>query len=292
MERLLSFEVFPANTNDGFVKLVETVKALSELKPSFISVTCSNNNQSIEQTTIKIANYIHNELGIETIAHLPAAYLSKAQVKRVIDTLANLGIHQVLALRGDHLPNLPPLTDFSYASELITFIKEIAPDFTISGACYPEVHPDSPNRVADIKTLKLKCDAGCNRLITQLFFDNELFYEFVERCQLAEIDVPIIAGIMPIVNRKQAIRLVQTTKTKLPRKFLAILEKYEHNPQALREAGLAYAVDQIVDLLTQDVAGVHLYTMNNASVAQHIHQQTAALFQIAASFDQSFPQKH
>lgn len=286
MDRLLSFEVFPSNTQDGFTKLVATIQTLAKLKPAFISVTCSNNNQTIDQTTIKVANYIQNELGIETIAHLPAAYLSKAQVKRTIENLTRLGIYHVLALRGDTLPNLKPVHDFLYASDLITYIKTIAPEFSISGACYPEVHPESPNRISDIQALKVKCDVGCDSLISQLFFDNDLFYEFIERCQLAGINVPILAGIMPIVNRKQAIRLVQTTKTNLPRKFLAILEKYEHNPKALREAGLAYAVDQIVDLLTQGVGGVHLYTMNNANVAEHIYQQTGALFATASCFGQ------
>lgn len=276
----LSFEVFPANTEIGLAKLIKTTQLLADLHPAFISVTCSNNNQAIEETTIKVAKYIQQELGIDTIAHLPAAYLSKAQVTRVIRSLQALGIHQILALRGDILPDSAPKEEFRYASELTRFIKEEVPEFKISGACYPEVHPDARNRVSDIKYLKEKCEAGCEQLITQLFFDNELFYQFVESCQLANIEVPILAGIMPIVNRKQAIRLVNSTKTKLPRKFLAILEKYEHNPQALRDAGLAYAVDQIVDLVTQDVAGIHLYTMNDASVAQHIYRQTSSLFQL------------
>ena len=140
------------------------------------------------------------------------------------------------------------------------------------------MHPESMNRVTDIQHLKKKVDAGCDQLITQLFLDNELFYRFQESCDLAGIDVPILAGIMPIVNRNQALRLLKTTQTQLPRKFLAILEKYEHNPIALRDAGLAYAVDQIVDLVTQDVSGIHLYTMNNAQIAQRVVENTHSLF--------------
>lgn len=177
-------------------------------------------------------------------------------------------------MRGDILPEQTPKEDFVYASDLIAYIKDIAPQFHVSGACYPEIHPESANRVTDIKHLQQKVTVGCEQLITQLFFDNDLFYQFQESCYLADIKVPILAGIMPVVNRKQALRLVKTTNTKLPRKFLAILEKYEHDPVALKEAGLAYAIDQIIDLATQDVAGIHLYTMNNAEVAKHIWHHT------------------
>ncbi|WP_270789229.1 MULTISPECIES: methylenetetrahydrofolate reductase [NAD(P)H] [Enterococcus] len=274
----LSFEIFPPNTQVGEEKLLATLAQLGDLAPDFISVTCSNNKRNIKETTLKVAGYIKNQLGVPTIAHLPAAYLTHSQVKEILRALDQLGIHQVLALRGDILPDVPPTNDFRYASDLVAFINQQAPHFAVSGACYPEVHPESPDRVADIKNLKFKTDQGLEHLITQLFFDNDCFYQFQENCQLADINVPIIAGIMPIINRKQALRLIQTSEAKLPRKFLAILDKYEHNPVALRDAGLAYAVDQIVDLVTQDVAGIHLYTMNNAATARHIYQATASLF--------------
>lgn len=274
----LSFEIFPPNTQVGEEKLIGTLAQLGDLTPDFISVTCSNNKRNIKETTLKVAGYVKNQLRVPTIAHLPAAYLSRSQVKEILQALDQLGIQQVLALRGDILPDIAPANDFHYASDLVTFIKEQAPHFSISGACYPEVHPDSIDRVSDIKNLKYKTDQGLEHLITQLFFDNDCFYQFQESCQLADINVPIIAGIMPIINRKQALRLIQTSEAKLPRKFLAILDKYEHNPVALRDAGLAYAVDQIVDLVTQDVAGIHLYTMNNAATARHIYQATASLF--------------
>lgn len=274
MSSTLSFEVFPPNTQVGTEKLITTLEELQQLAPDFISVTCSNNRQTIEETTLKVADYIHTELQVPTIAHLPAAYLDQAQVQRLVTRLDQIGIHQILALRGDIIPELPPKKDFTYASDLIDYVKQQAPHFHISGACYPETHPESQNRIEDVKNLRRKVAGGCDQLITQLFFDNELFYQFQESCDLADIKVPILAGIMPIVNRKQALRLIKTTNTKLPRKFLAILEKYEHDPIALKEAGLAYAIDQIIDLATQDVAGIHLYTMNNAEVAKHIYYNT------------------
>lgn len=274
MSSTLSFEVFPPNTQVGTEKLITTLEELQQLAPDFISVTCSNNRQTIEETTLRVADYIHTELQVPTIAHLPAAYLDQAQVQRLVAQLDQIGIHQILALRGDIIPELPPKKDFTYASDLIDYVKQQAPHFHISGACYPETHPESQNRIEDVKNLRRKVAGGCDQLITQLFFDNELFYQFQESCDLADIKVPILAGIMPIVNRKQALRLIKTTNTKLPRKFLAILEKYEHDPIALKEAGLAYAIDQIIDLATQDVAGIHLYTMNNAEVAKHIYYNT------------------
>ena len=274
MSSTISFEVFPPNTQVGTEKLITTLEELQQLAPDFISVTCSNNRQTIEETTLKVADYIHTELQVPTIAHLPAAYLDQAQVQRLVAQLDQIGIHQILALRGDIIPELPPKQDFTYASDLIDYVKQQAPHFHISGACYPETHPESQNRIEDVKNLRRKVAGGCDQLITQLFFDNELFYQFQESCDLADIKVPILAGIMPIVNRKQALRLIKTTNTKLPRKFLAILEKYEHDPIALKEAGLAYAIDQIIDLATQDVAGIHLYTMNNAEVAKHIYYNT------------------
>ena len=274
MSSTLSFEVFPPNTQVGTEKLITTLEELQQLAPDFISVTCSNNRQTIEETTLRVADYIHTELQVPTIAHLPASYLDQAQVQRLVTRLDQIGIHQILALRGDIIPELPPKQDFTYASDLIDYVKQQAPHFHISGACYPETHPESQNRIEDVKNLRRKVAGGCDQLITQLFFDNELFYQFQESCDLADIKVPILAGIMPIVNRKQALRLIKTTNTKLPRKFLAILEKYEHDPIALKEAGLAYAIDQIIDLATQDVAGIHLYTMNNAEVAKHIYYNT------------------
>lgn len=275
----LSFEVFPPNPEVGNDKIIAALKDMQGLAPHFISVTASNNKFNIKETTVRLADYIQNDLEIPTIAHLPAIYLTKDKVAETIADLDKVGVQKILALRGDIIPGVEPQKDFRYATDLIEFIKEQAPHFDIVGACYPEGHPDSPNQISDIQNLKRKVDAGCSSLVTQLFFDNERFYDFQDKCTLAGIDVPIHAGIMPILNRNQALRLLKTCENiHLPRKFKAILDKYENDPESLRAAGLAYAVDQIVDLVTQDVAGVHLYTMNNAETAQYIHQATHALF--------------
>lgn len=275
----LSFEVFPPNPAVGNDKIIAALQNMQDLAPHFISVTASNNKFNIKETTVRLADYIQNDLEIPTIAHLPAIYLTKDKVAETIRDLDKVGVQKILALRGDIIPSVEPQKDFRYATDLIEFIKEQAPHFDIIGACYPEGHPDSPNQISDIQNLKKKVDAGCSSLVTQLFFDNERFYDFQDKCTLAGIDVPIHAGIMPILNRNQALRLLKTCENiHLPRKFKAILDKYENDPESLRAAGLAYAVDQIVDLVTQDVAGVHLYTMNNAETAQYIHQATHALF--------------
>ena len=275
----LSFEVFPPNPAVGNDKIIAALKDMQGLAPHFISVTASNNKFNIKETTVRLADYIQNDLEIPTIAHLPAIYLTKDKVAETIADLDKVGVQKILALRGDIIPGVEPQKDFRYATDLIEFINEQAPHFDIVGACYPEGHPDSPNQISDIQNLKKKVDAGCSSLVTQLFFDNERFYDFQDKCTLAGIDVPIHAGIMPILNRNQALRLLKTCENiHLPRKFKAILDKYENDPESLRAAGLAYAVDQIVDLVTQDVAGVHLYTMNNAETAQYIHQATHALF--------------
>ena len=275
----LSFEVFPPNPEVGNDKIIAALKDMQGLAPHFISVTASNNKFNIKETTVRLADYIQNDLEIPTIAHLPAIYLTKDKVAETIADLDKVGVQKILALRGDIIPGVEPQKDFRYATDLIEFINQQAPHFDIIGACYPEGHPDSPNQISDIQNLKKKVDAGCSSLVTQLFFDNERFYDFQDKCTLAGIDVPIHAGIMPILNRNQALRLLKTCENiHLPRKFKAILDKYENDPESLRAAGLAYAVDQIVDLVTQDVAGVHLYTMNNADTAQYIHQATHALF--------------
>ncbi|MCY7084328.1 methylenetetrahydrofolate reductase [NAD(P)H] [Streptococcus oralis] len=275
----LSFEVFPPNPAVGNDKIISALQDMRELTPHFISVTASNNKFNIKETTVRLADFIQNDLAIPTIAHLPAIYLTKDKVAETIADLDKVGVQKILALRGDIILDVEPQKDFRYATDLIEFIKEQAPHFDVIGACYPEGHPDSPNQISDIQNLKKKVDAGCSSLVTQLFFDNERFYDFQDKCTLAGIDVPIHAGIMPILNRNQALRLLKTCENiHLPRKFKAILDKYEHDPESLRAAGLAYAVDQIVDLVTQDVAGVHLYTMNNAETAKYIHQATHALF--------------
>ncbi|MTD42219.1 methylenetetrahydrofolate reductase [NAD(P)H] [Erwinia sp. CPCC 100877] len=287
-KKTFSFEIFPPNSQVAATALIDTLNELKGLTPDFISVTCSNNKANIETTTIKIADHVNNELQIPAVAHLPAAYLSKAQVEKILLTLKEKGINKVLALRGDIIEGIPVKKDFQYASDLVHFIKNFDGSFEVEGACYPETHPESVNRVVDFYHLKEKVDAGCDQLITQLFFDNETFYEFQERSAIAGIKAPILAGIMPVVNRNQALRLFRTSRTALPKKFVNILERYEHSPIALRDAGISFAVEQIVDLVTNNVDGIHLYTMNQSQTAITIHKATASLFDVVNQDENSF----
>ncbi|MQS76266.1 methylenetetrahydrofolate reductase [NAD(P)H] [Companilactobacillus halodurans] len=282
----LSFEVFPPNSQVGVENLTDTLDQLKGLNPSFISVTASNHKLNYEETTIDLAKYVKDKLHCHTMVHMPAAYVTKEDVSSILNRLEKMNIHQVLALRGDIVDGFRPETDFKYASDLTKFIKSKKPDFTVTGACYPEVHPESKNRVDDIKHLKDKVDAGCNQLITQLFYDNEQFYRFQEECEIANINVPILAGIMPIVNRKQALHVIKNCSAHLPKKFTDILDKYQDKPVSLKEAGIAYAVDQIVDLVTNDVPGIHLYTMNKSDTAKHIFQNTASLFELEPAIEE------
>ena len=226
--------------------------------------------------TLEIASFIKNEHSIESVAHLPCIYLSKDEVLEMMEEFRKNNIENILALRGDINPDLPPKKDFKYASDLVSFIKENG-DFNIIAACYPEGHRECGSIVEDIRNLKTKVDAGADQLITQLFFDNEYFYSFRERAAIAGINVPIQAGIMPVVNKKQIERMVTLCGVDLPKKFLAMMQRYEHNPEAMRDAGIAYAVDQIVDLVAQGVDGIHLYTMNNPYIAHRIYEATKTL---------------
>jgi methylenetetrahydrofolate reductase (NADPH) len=194
----------------------------------------------------------------------------------MLEGLKQAGVDNILALRGDINPEFPPKQDFRYASDLVAFIKENG-DFNIIGACYPEGHSECSSLVDDIRHLKTKVEAGTDQLITQLFLDNSYFYAFRERAGIAGINVPIEAGIMPVVNKKQIERMVSLCGVKLPKKFVTMMEKYEHNPVAMRDAGIAYAVDQIVDLMAQGVDGIHLYTMNNSYIAQKIYAAISSL---------------
>lgn len=276
----LSFEVFPPSSEATIDSLYSSLHQMEDLRPDFISVTCSNRQLSLEETTVKLAGHIQKNHQVPSIVHLTAAYLTKGAVDEILASLHRKKIQNILALRGDLDPKRTRETDFLYAGDLISYIKEWDQSFSISAACYPEGHPESLSTIDDIYHLREKVQAGADQLITQLFFDNELFYQFQEKCWLAGIDVPIIAGIMPIVNKRQAERIIRTANVQLPKKFLAILEKYADNPIALRDAGLAYAIDQIVDLVTQGVSGIHLYTMNQAGIARSIYTATHSLFDL------------
>jgi methylenetetrahydrofolate reductase (NADPH) len=281
-KRVLSLEIFPPKRTHSVDTIYHAIEELKNLNPDFISVTYGAGGKLHNAQTLQIASALKNRFGIESVAHLPCINLTREEALQMLRLLKRAGIENILALRGDINPNCPPKTDFEYASDLVSFIRGNA-DFHIIAACYPEGHPECDSIVEDIRNLKRKVDARVNHLITQLFFDNHYFYTFLERARIAGIDIPIEAGIMPVVNKKQIERIVSLCGVTLPKKFLSVMERYEHNPTALREAGIAYAVDQIVDLMAHDVDGIHLYTMNNPYVAYKIYEQCREEFSIFQS---------
>lgn len=272
---VFSFEVFPPKKTSSVDVIYRTLDELKDLKPDFISVTFGAGGSSNNQFACDVASKIKQN-GITPMIHLPSINYTKEEISVTLDEIKRRGIENILALRGDKNPDIEPKNDFPHASDLVTYIKAHG-DFDIAGACYPECHPDSDTIIDDIMNLKKKVDAGATHLISQLFFDNESFYDFREKTVLAGIDVPIEAGIMPVVNKSQIERMVTTCGASLPRKFVRIMQKYENNPEALRDAGIAYAINQIVDLIASGVDGIHLYTMNNAYVARKISEAVSGI---------------
>lgn len=274
---VFSFEVFPPKSTSGVDVIYRTLDDLMGLDPDFISVTYSAGGSGNSTLALDIAARIKAS-GVTPMLHLPCINYTREQIDATLHLAQTLGIENILALRGDINPDISPAKDFTHASDLITYLRSKG-DFDIAAACYPEGHPDSDTLDEDIENLRLKVDAGANHLITQLFFDNGFFYNFREKAAAKGINVPIEAGIMPVVNKKQIERMVTTCGASLPRKFVKIMQKYEHNPEALRDAGIAYAIDQIVDLSAEDVDGIHLYTMNNAHVARKISETVSGIIE-------------
>lgn len=273
---VFSFEVFPPKKTSPIETIYNTLDELKDLNPDFISVTYGAGGNTADNTTCDIASIIKNKYNIEPLAHLTCVSCSKYDIDKIIRNFRENGIENILALRGDINPDFPPKNDFSYASDLVNYIKTNG-DFGISGACYPEVHIQAKDIISDMKNLKHKVDCGVSHLISQLFFDNNYFYSFVEKARIAGITVPIEAGIMPIVNKKSIERMVSMCGASLPSKFTKIMQKYENNPIALRDAGIAYAVDQIIDLVSNGVDGIHLYTMNNPYIARKISESVGSI---------------
>lgn len=273
---VFSFEVFPPKKTSSIDSIYSKLGALSECKPDFISVTYGAGGGGASVLTADICKAIQEQYNIPAMMHLTCVNSSKESVEEVLKLIEEYKIENILALRGDIVPELPRQTDFMHANELVTYIKERG-DFHVSGACYPEGHPECDNMVEDILNLKKKVNAGAEHLVSQLFFDNNMFYEFREKARIAGINVPIEAGIMPVVNKAQIERMVTTCGASLPAKFVKMMNRFEHSPEALRDAGIAYAIDQIVDLMTQGVDGVHLYTMNQPEVAKKISDAVASL---------------
>ena len=275
---VFSFEVFPPKKTSSVDVIYKTLDELHDLKPDFISVTFGAGGSSNNTFACDVASRI-KENGITPMIHLPCINYTREEISATLDEIKSRGIENILALRGDRNPDIEPKMDFPHASDLITYIKSEG-DFDIAGACYPECHPDADSLVDDIINLKKKVEAGASHLISQLFFDNSAFYEFREKTAIAGINVPIEAGIMPVVNKNQIERMVTTCGASLPRKFVRIMQKYENNPDALRDAGIAYAVNQIVDLVASGVDGIHLYTMNNAYVARKISEAVSGIIDV------------
>ncbi|MBR4361855.1 MAG: methylenetetrahydrofolate reductase [Ruminococcus sp.] len=274
---IFSFEVFPPKKTSTVDVIYQTLDELTDLNPDFISVTFGAGGSGNSFFALDIASKI-KESGRIPVLHLPCINFTRAEIDATLAEAQKRGIENILALRGDINPDIPPVKDFAHASDLITYIKSKG-DFDIAGACYPECHPDAETLEEDIENLKIKVEAGADHLITQLFFDNDSFYDFRDKAAAAGINVPIEAGIMPVVNKNQIERMVTTCGASLPRKFVKIMQRYEHNPEALRDAGIAYAVNQIVDLAASGVDGIHLYTMNNSYVARKISEAVSGVIE-------------
>ena len=266
---VVSFEIFPPKRDEAIKNIDGTLEVLTELKPDFISVTFGAGGSLTNSKTVEIAGKIKRNYGIEAVAHLTCLNYSKAEIIEMVNNLKANDIENILALRGDHNPNLEPKNDFKHASDLIEFVKQNS-DLGISAACYPEGHPESANLSEDVLNLKHKVDVGAEHLVSQLFFDNNIFYRFTELCKVTGINVPIEAGIMPVINKAQIERMVSLCGASLPDNLKRILDKYADNKEALFDAGIAYATSQIIDLLAAGVDGIHIYTMNNPRVAMKI----------------------
>ena len=266
----LSFEVFPPKKDTDFADVEAAALGIAAFKPDYMSVTYGAGG-STKGHTIQLAREIQEKYDVPTIAHLTCVCASKEGIKTALADMKNAGIENILALRGDIPKNYDGqvFAEFSHASELVELIKETG-DFCVGGACYPEVHPDSANKHEDIIGLKKKVDAGCDYLTTQMFFDNNIFFNFMYRIREAGISVPIIPGIMPITRRVQVKNAVKLSGCNVPERFKSIVDAFGDTEAAMRQAGIAYATDQIIDLMANGVKHIHVYSMNKPDVAAKI----------------------
>lgn len=269
----LSFEVFPPKTDSNFESVKTATEEIAKLKPSFMSVTYGAGGGT-SKYTLDIAKNIKQLYGVPTLAHLTCVSSTKETVHKKIEEIKNSGIENVMALRGDIPKELlgsdRSTWEYNHAVDLVRELKELNPDFCIGGACYPEIHPESENQKEDIKHLKEKVDAGCSFLTTQMFFDNNLLYNFLYKIREAGITVPVIAGIMPITNANQIERAINLSGSFMPQRFKSLVDKFGSDPFAMKQAGIAYATDQIIDLYANNITNVHVYSMNNPDVAEKI----------------------
>ncbi len=266
----ISFEVYPPKTDDMFPKIREATMEIANLKPDFMSVTYGANGGT-RRHTFQLASDIQTQCGVTALAHITCVTTDKKGIYERLDDLKSKHIENVLALRGD-IPEgyeFPKENGYLHASELAADIKAYG-DFCIGGACYPEGHPESANKQQDMENLKRKVDAGCEFLTTQMFFDNSIFYSFLYRIREIGITCPILAGIFPITQRSQIEKAIKLSGTVFPARFLSIADKFGDNPKAMKQAGIAYATEQIIDLLANGVKGIHVYSMNKPDVAGKI----------------------
>ncbi len=264
----LSFEVFPPKTSDSYQSVARATQEIAALRPDFMSVTYGAGGGTSDYT-VGIAAGIRQQYGVDVLAHLTCVSSTRDHVARVLEQLKAHGIQNVLALRGDIPEGGAPAHDYQYAAQLVRDIKAHG-DFCVGGACYPEGHPESPTKNADIDHLKAKVEAGCQFLTTQMFFDNNILYNFLYRIREKGITVPVVAGIMPVTNGKQIARICKLSGTYLPERFKAIVDKFGDNPAAMRQAGVAYAAQQIIDLIANGVEHIHIYSMNKPEIAASI----------------------
>lgn len=269
-KQIISFEIFPPKRGEALKNIDETLEILSSLRPDFISITFGAGGSAVNNKTIELAKKIKEVYRVEPVVHLTCLNYTKDEIRGMLEELREAGIYNLLALRGDRNPDIEPKKEFLYANDLIRFIREQGDDFHICAACYPETHQEAQSRAADLHHLREKVESGATHLISQLFFDNNAYYRFLEDAAIAGINVPIEAGIMPVTNKAQIERMVSLCGASLPEKYSRIMHKFENNKDALFDAGMAYAINQIVDLLTNGVDGIHLYTMNNPAVARRI----------------------
>ena len=269
----LSFEVFPPKTETNFESVKAATEEIAKLCPSFMSVTYGAGGGT-SKYTLDIAQNIKELYGVPTLAHLTCVSSTKETVKQKIEEIKAAGIENVMALRGDIPAELEGADrsqwDYNHAIDLVRELKAANPDFCIGGACYPEIHPESSNQKEDIKYLKEKVDAGCDFLTTQMFFDNNLLYNFLYKIREAGITVPVIPGIMPITNANQVARAMKLSGSFMPQRFKSLVDKFGSDPAAMKQAGIAYATDQIIDLYANGITNVHVYSMNKPEVAMKI----------------------
>lgn len=268
---VFSIECFPPKQTTQMDKLRATLFAMKDLAPDFISVTFGAGGSAGGISTVEVANLIQNEVGIPALAHLICMGNDKASASRILDELEQVGVHDVLALRGDRTPSRPASPDFVHASDLTAFIKAYKPGFSVHGACYPEGHPEADTLRQDVENLCIKQAAGAEHLVTQLFFDNMPFYRFLNLARRAGITLPVSAGVMPIVKRSQIERTVALSSASLPSDFTRMISRWQDDPAALYDAGIEYAVRQLRDLIEGGADGVHLYAMNDAVVARKVY---------------------